>query len=138
MQTSMIQVHEYFKCHLQRRSWQELPKDTQTAAVKMAEEDIMLALDCSALDTGDLLIFCAICEQALFLALAEMNRQTHPVKHGSLKSETIEGIGKREYFENPADCHLTPHNPAIGHLAPRCELFLSRLPGYGETRFLRG
>lgn len=138
MQSSMIQVHEYFKCHLQRRSWQELPKDTQTAAVKMAEEDIMLALNCNALDTGDLLVFCAVCEQALFLALAEANRQTRPAAHGSLKSETIEGVGKREYFENPADRRLSWGNTAIGQLSPRSELFLSRLPGYGENRFSRG
>ena len=64
MQSSMIQVHEYFKCHLQRRSWQELPKDTQTAAVKMAEEDIMLALNCNALDTGDLLVIILLLQMA--------------------------------------------------------------------------
>lgn len=138
MQSSMIQVQEYFKCHLQRRSWQELPKDTQTAAVKMAEEDIMLALNCKSLDTGDLLIFCAVCEQALFLALAETHRQTRPAAHGPLKSESIEGVGKREYFENTANTRISYENTAVGHLAPRSELFLSRLPGYGVNRFTRG
>ena len=138
MQTSMIQVNEYFNCHLQRRNWQSLPKDTQTAAVKMAEEDIMLALATDSLDTGDLLIFCAICEQALFLAIAESRVQTKPPAHGSLKSETIEGLGKREYFENPADRHQEYSNHSIGQLAPRSELFLSRLPGYGQIKIGRG
>ena len=138
MQVSMIQVHEYFRCHLQRRSWQQLPGDTQTAAVKMAEEDIMLALGTDTLDTGDLLVFCAICEQALYLAMAESQRQLHDDKHGSLKSETIEGIGKREYYDLPASQHHSRMNNAIGTLAPRSELFLSRLPGYGAIRLGRG
>ena len=138
MQTSMIQVHEYFKCHLQRRSWQCLPQDLQTAAVKMAEEDIMLALGTRVLDIGDLLIFCAVCEQALFLALAEVQVKTKREAHGSLKSETIDGIGKREYYENPADEDISCKNRLLGQLSPRSELFLSRLPGYGEVRLKRG
>ena len=138
MQCSMIQVQEYFKCHLQRRSWQALPQDLQTAAVKMAEEDIALALNCKSLDIGDLLIFCAVCEQALYLALAETRVKTHTEQHGSLKSETIDGVGKREYYENPADAVFTYENRSIGQLAPRSELFLSRLPGYGTIRLNRG
>lgn len=138
MQVSMIQVQEYFKCHLQRRSWQQLPSDTQTAAVKMAEEDIMLALGTDKLDVGDLLIFCAVCEQALYLALAESQVKRSEDKHGTLKSETIEGVGKREYYDVPASTHRYSVNPAVGTLAPRSELFLSRLPGYGEIRFTRG
>lgn len=138
MQSSMIQVQEYFKCHLQRRSWQMLPADLQSNAVKMAEEDIMLALGCKSLDIGDLLVFCAVCEQALYLALAESRVQVHPQKHGALKSETIDGVGKREYFETSAEQQMSCFNHAIGHLAPRTELFLSRLPGYGQVRFSRG
>ena len=54
MQTSMIQVQEYFKCHLQRRNWQQLDSETQTAAVNTAETDIMLALGTEKLDISDL------------------------------------------------------------------------------------
>lgn len=137
MQTSMIQVQEYFRCHLQRRSWQQLPQDTQHAAVKMAEEDIMLALGCNDLDTGDLLIFCAVCEQALFLAMAETQVHNRPQPHGNLKSETIEGVGKREYYE-PAASATSARNIAVGQLSPRSELFLSRLPAFGKAVFSRG
>lgn len=138
MQTSMLQVEEYFNCHLQRRSWQSLHNDTKQAAIKMAEDDIKLALGTNTLDIGDLLVFCAVCEQALFLAMREANRQIRPRKHGSLKSETIENLGKREYYDVPAVSESGNDLPA-GVLAPRCELFLSRLPGYGSTiRIARG
>ncbi len=129
MQTSMIQIQEYFKCHLQQKFWQSLAAETQTAAVKMAEEDIMLATGTKALDLGDLLVFCAVCEQALFLSM----KNQQPVAHGDLKSESIEGVGKREFYEkNSGD------NSLMRQLSPRSELFLSRLPGYGANRFSRG
>ena len=131
MKTSMIQVHEYFKCHLQGRIWQNLSADEQTAAVNMAETDISLAVGCDDPDIGDLLIFCAICEQALYLA---MNRNTIATTRGELKSETIEGVGKREYFE-PASGQ---NKRQFVQLAPRCELFLSRVPSYSTIRFGRG
>ena len=125
MQTSMIQVKEYFSCHLQRKAWQQLSEEQQTAAVKMAEIDIMLAIGSKTLDIGDLLIFCAVCEQALFLA----NNSAQNI----LKSESIEGVGKREYFENKS-----ASNNSGRQLSPRSELFLSRLPGYGCNRISRG
>ena len=125
MQTSMIQVNEYFNCHLKRKTWQQLAEEEQTAAVNTAEMDIMLALGCETLDCGDLLIFCAICEQALFLA-----DKSAP---DNLKSESIEGIGKREYFENKSATGSTSVQ-----LSPRSELFLSRLPGYASNRISRG
>ena len=125
MQTSMIQVNEYFNCHLQRKVWQQLTEEQQIAAVTTAEMDIMLALGSDTLDCGDLLIFCAICEQALFLT----DNSAAP----KLKSESIEGIGKREYFENKSTTGIL----AV-HLSPRSELFLSRLPGYGSSRISRG
>ena len=129
MQSSMIQIHEYFKCHLQQKFWQSLDKETQNAAVKMAEDDIMLAIGTDKLDIGDLLVFCAICEQALFLA--ENYMQT--TDKDRLKSESIEGVGKREYYEQTTG---KSHSP--GELSPRSELFLSRLPGFGAHRFSRG
>ena len=129
MQTSMIQVQEYFNCHLQRKFWQQLSEKDQTAAVAMAEKDIMLAIGCNSLDLGDLLVFCAVCEQALFLAV----QNSKSALHGDLKSETVEGIGKREYFENQSTA-----SSSAGLLSPRSELFLSRLPGYGVNRFSRG
>lgn len=128
MQTSMIQVQEYFNCHLQRQNWQQLSEKDQTAAVKMAEDDIKLAIGTEVLDIGDLLVFCAVCEQALFLAIRAKNSNAQ----GTLKSESIEGVGKREYFENKEDTNCSVF------LAPRSELFLSRLPGYGVNRFSRG
>ena len=129
MQTSMIQIQEYFKCHLQQKFWQSLDTAIQTAAVKMAEEDIMLATGTKALDLGDLLVFCAVCEQALFLAM----KSQQATCHGNLKSESIEGVGKREFYEkNSGD------NSLMRQLSPRSELFLSRLPGYGANRFSRG
>ena len=134
----MIQVQEYFKCHLQRRIWQQLPADTQKAAVKMAEEDIMLALNCKQLDIGDLLVFCAVCEQALFLAAAETQVNIDRSRRGALKSETVEGIGKREYYDTPASGTTGINNLSAGRLSPRSELFLSRIPGYGEIRLGRG
>ena len=134
----MIQIHEYFNCHLQRRLWQNLPSDIQVAAVKMEEEDIMLALGCEKLDIGDLLIFCAVCEQALYLAISESEKVSAKQPHGALKSETIEGIGKREYYENPADESVKQCKVRTGSLAPRSELFLSRLPRYNDVRFSRG
>lgn len=127
MQTSMIQVQEYFNCHLQRKIWQQLNERDQIAAVKMAEIDIMLALGTDTLDLGDLLVFCAVCEQALFLA-----NQVNNSAQQRLKSESIDGVGKREYFES------TDRKSSNGILSPRSELFLSRLPGYGANRFSRG
>ena len=138
MQCSMIQIHEYFNCHLQRRLWQQLPSDIQLAAVKMAEEDIMLALGCETLDIGDLLIFCAICEQALYLAISESEKNKATQSRGALKSETIEGIGKREYYETCTDTLNSQRKALTGTLAPRSELFLSRLPKYNDVRFSRG
>ena len=61
----------------------------------MAEDDIMLAIGSDKLDIGDLLIFCAVCEQALYLA--EYYLQSAGSER--LKSESIEGVGKREYYE---------------------------------------
>ncbi len=131
MKTSMIQVNEYFKCHLQGGFWQSLSVDEQTAAVNMAETDISLAVGCEDPDIGDLLIFCAICEQAIYLA---MNRNAAVSSRGELKSETIEGVGKREYFE-PSSSRNSRNTI---QLAPRCELFLSRVPSYSSIRFGRG
>ena len=131
MKTSIIQVHEYFKCHLQGRIWQNLSAEEQTAAVNMAETDISLAVGCDDPDIGDLLIFCAICEQALYLA---MNRNETVPKRGEIKSETIEGVGKREYFEPSTG----QNSRKVVQLAPRCELFLSRVPAYNSIRFGRG
>lgn len=131
MKTSMIQVNEYFKCHLQGRMWQSLSVDEQTAAVNMAETDISLAVGCAEPDIGDLLIFCAICEQAIYLA---MNRNETVSQRGELKSETIEGVGKREYFEPSTG----QNSRRVVQLAPRCELFLSRVPSYSTIRFGRG
>ena len=131
MKTSIIQVHEYFKCHLQGRIWQNLSAEEQTAAVNMAENDISLAVGCDDPDIGDLLIFCAICEQALYLA---MNRNETVPKRGEIKSETIEGVGKREYFEPSTG----QNSRKVVQLAPRCELFLSRVPAYNSIRFGRG
>ena len=131
MKTSIIQVHEYFKCHLQGRIWQNLSAEKQTAAVNMAETDISLAVGCEAPDIGDLLIFCAICEQALYLAI---NRNETVPKRGEIKSETIEGVGKREYFEPSTG----QNSRKVVQLAPRCELFLSRVPAYNSIRFGRG
>ena len=85
------------------------------------------------LDISDLLIFCAVCEQALYLAMqAEQNASD---RTGRIKSETIEGVGKREYFEEQSN-----GQQLTGHLAPRSELFLSRLPGVIDngSRFSRG
>ena len=131
MKTSMIQVNEYFKCHLQGGFWQSLSVDEQTAAVNMAETDISLAVGCEDPDIGDLLIFCAICEQAIYLA---MNRNAAVSSRGELKSETIEGVGKREYFETSS----SRNSRNTIQLAPRCELFLSRVPSYSSIRFGRG
>ena len=131
MKTSMIQVNEYFKCHLQGGFWQSLSVDEQTAAVNMAETDISLAVGCEDPDIGDLLIFCAICEQAIYLA---MNRNAAVSSRGELKSETIEGVGKREYFEPSSN----RNSRNTIQLAPRCELFLSRVPSYSSIRFGRG
>ena len=133
MQVSMFQVEEYFNCHLQRRSWQSLHKDTRQAAVKMAEEDVKLALGTNTLDIGDLLIFCAVCEQALFLAMREARRQIRPRNHGALKSETIENLGRREYYDTAAEPESDSNSKSAGVLSPRSELFLSRLPGYGKS-----
>ena len=127
MQTSMIQVQEYFNCHLQRNNWQKLSENEQTAAVKMAEIDIMLAIGSDTLDIDDLLVFCAVCEQALFLA-----NQVNKSEQQRLKSESIDGVGKREYFEQ------SDKNNSNGILSPRSELFLSRMPGYGTNRISRG
>lgn len=140
MQSNMIQVQEYFQCHLQRRHWQNLPADTQSAAVKMAEDDIKLALNTPTLDIGDLLVFCAVCEQALFLAVSEYKKYSAAAKCPQLKSETVDGVGKREYYEVNAvnTKSLTSSFPASGKLAPRSELFLSHLPGYNEVRLDRG
>ena len=137
MQSNMIQVQEYFQCHLQRRHWQNLPADTQSAAVKMAEDDIKLALNTPTLDIGDLLVFCAVCEQALYLALQENCRSGESTAHGALKSESIDGIGKREYYERSVESESVGV-AASGVLTPRCELFLYRLPGYGEIKINRG
>ena len=137
MQCTVTQVNEYFSCHLHRRSWQEIPEDIQDAAVKMAQEDIQLALGCAELDITDLLVFCAVCEQALYLALQENCRSVESTAHGALKSESIDGIGKREYYERSVESESVGV-AASGVLAPRCELFLSRLPGYGEIKINRG
>ena len=129
MQSSMIQIQEYFKCHLRQKFWQSLDKETQSAAVKMAEDDIMLAIGSDKLDIGDLLIFCAVCEQALYLA--EYYLQSAGSER--LKSESIEGVGKREYYEQK-----NSRKGLAVELSPRSELFLSRLPGFGAHRFSRG
>ncbi|MBE6368592.1 MAG: hypothetical protein E7056_00335 [Lentisphaerae bacterium] len=140
MQCTVTQVNEYFSCHLHRRSWQEIPEDIQDAAVKMAQEDIQLALGCAELDITDLLVFCAVCEQALFLAVSEYKKYSAAAKCPQLKSETVDGVGKREYYEVNAvnTKSLTSSFPASGKLAPRSELFLSHLPGYNEVRLDRG
>ena len=126
MHELMMQIQEYFNCHLQRKFWQKLSENDQKAAVKNAERDIMLSLGTDTLDMGDLLGFCAVCEQALYLAMLNADYITR----GNLKSETIEGIGKREYFERKSSFNE--------FLSPRSELFLSRLPGYGTNQLSRG
>ena len=97
----------------------------------MAETDISLAVGCDEPDIGDLLIFCAICEQAIYLA---MNRNAIVSSRGELKSETIEGVGKREYFDPSSG----QNSRNTVQLAPRCELFLSRVPSFSSIRFGRG
>ena len=142
MQCTLDQVNDYFSCHLHRRNWQQLPADIQAAAIKMAEEDILLALNCDTLDITELLVFCSVCEQALFLGTAEYERQKNEQDQSKpqLKSESIEGVGKREYYavaESKSSGTQTDF-PASGRLAPRSELFLARLAEYREKRFGRG
>ena len=102
--------------------------------------DRAMELGVNTLDTGDLLIFCAVCEQALFLALNEAGRPTRSSRHGALKSETIDGVGKREYYDTVPEKVTGTVSTHTGQLAPRSELFLSRLPGYGRStgRLSRG
>ncbi len=139
MQTDMTQVQEYFNCHLQRRQWRQLPLDMQQAAVNMAEYDIAAALGNTTPDTTDLLVFCAVCEQALFLADKRLREESTAAlpDAGRLKSETVEGLGRREYYE-PAARTETSDSVRATMLAPRAELFLSRLPAYGSRCFSRG
>ena len=137
MFSSMNRIDEYFVCHLERRRWQNLTAADRTAAAAMAEQDIMAALGLSALDNDDLLLLCAICEQALFLAdrhdrtERRRNRET-----GALKAETVDGLGSRSYYQNPDAAAGESEKAPI--LAPRTEYFLARHPGYRSNRVTRG
>jgi len=133
---SMNRIHEYFVCHLDRRRWQGFSAIDQTAAAAMAEQDICAALGLDELNADDLLLLCAVCEQALFLA--DSHNRTNRSRErptGDLKSETVDGFGSRSYYPAPDSSNASGR---LLRLAPRTEYFLARYPGYRATRLTRG
>lgn len=136
MTFSMNRIHEYFVCHLDRRRWQGFSALDQTAAATMAEQDIGAALGVNELNPDDLLLLCAVCEQALFLANSHARTgRRRESSAGGLKSETVECLGSRSYYPAPDQSDASDRSR---RLAPRTEYFLARYPGYHSSRLTRG
>ena len=97
MQFSLENVDGYFENHLDRAEWDTFSDDEKTAAITMAERDASCELNRTNLDTENHFIFCAVCEQALYLALNRHRRTDEEEAGRNLFSERVQGVGSRSY-----------------------------------------
>jgi hypothetical protein len=107
----------YFETHLKGAAWAALPELTKTAAITMAENDILSLIP--AIDDENADIVAAVCEQALFLA---QNFTAIDVFDANV-SQSVEGFGS----ETKAP------KTRVSHISPRAQMFVRKLFG-GRVR----
>lgn len=115
----------YFNNHLLRAVFFESGSEQMSAAVAMAENDIRALLRVPA-DESSASYIAAVCEQALFL----LTRQERLVEDRILISETVEGMGSRQYS--------APDRREKQLIAPRAEIFIADLNSSASVNILRG
>jgi len=104
------EANEYFELHLKRSFWDDLSNQTKQAALAAAVNDVKNLLYADELDETDIYIYCAVFEQAVYLAeyYDVLNRPDAVV------SESVEGVGSRGY--SAANKHLRISPAAAGFL----------------------
>jgi len=112
----MFDLHEadeYFERHLKSKFWSGLDAETRAAAVNCAVLDVKSRLNSDDLDETDIFVYCAVFEQAVYLA-EYFDAVNAP---SALVSESVTGVGSRRY-SSPNSASVT--------LAPRAAAFLER------------
>ncbi|MEA4863122.1 MAG: hypothetical protein AB7F40_05755 [Victivallaceae bacterium] len=112
------EANEYFELHLKRAFWDDLENQTRQAALTAAINDVKNLLCVDELDETDIYIYCAVFEQAVYLAeyYDVLNRPD------LVASESVEGVGSRSY--TAASKHL--------RIAPAAAGFLERIAPSGR------
>ncbi len=114
---ALSEAEEYFELHLKYTFWSALEDSAKTAAIHMAKQDVQNFLAVDALDETDVFCYCAVFEQAVYLAeyFDVLNEPKLTV------AEAVEGVGSRRY-------QATGKRPRI---SPRAVQFLERLRNPG-------
>lgn len=114
----------YFATHLSGARWLALAAGIKTAAITMAEKDIMAILQETEIDATDSDIVAAVCEQSLFLAenYAEIERYDDAV------SKSVDGFGSE----------TKARATRVTAISKRALQFLSRILNDGAVRLARG
>ncbi|MDD4816789.1 MAG: hypothetical protein PHI85_02325 [Victivallaceae bacterium] len=121
----VTEANEYFETHLKCTFWNSLDLQTRTAAVTQAVRDISCHLGVSALDESDIFIYCAVFEQAVYLAeyFDELNSPRQ------MQSETIDGVGSHTYNAPVGNAGGRP-----SRLAPGAAEYLARYVPVNRVR----
>ncbi len=93
MTLDLEQVDGYFESHLKRERWEAFTASERAAAVRMAELDVAAHLGTGRIDPTEIFQYCAVCEQALFLAV---NPDVDDLRT-AVVAESVEGVGSRRY-----------------------------------------
>lgn len=93
------EANEYFENHLKCAFWNSLDLQTRSAALATAQRDLRCHLAAAELDETDIFVYCAVFEQAVYLAeyFDEINAPRQ------VAAESIDGAGSRTYSTASGD-----------------------------------
>jgi len=124
MTITIEQANTYFATHLQSSKWSALTTARKTAAITMAEQDILALLSHDEIDGTNSNIRAAVCEQALFLALNIDDIE----KFRNISAESIDGFGSATYAARTR----------FDGMSRRAMQFIAQEIGGGTVRLSRG
>ena len=98
------EANEYFELHMKRSLWGALSGQKRQAALAAAGNDVKNLLGVNELDETDIYIYCAVFEQAVYLAeyYDVLNRPDR------VASESVDGVGGRTYALSGTLARISP------------------------------
>jgi hypothetical protein len=90
-------VDDYFENHLDRTEWLTFSDAERCAAVTMASRQIICELGVEKVDIENIFHYCALSEQALFLALNRKRRMPEENNGMIVVAESVDGVGSKQY-----------------------------------------
>ena len=135
MDNLTAKVDEYFDNHLDRTEWLTFSDAERNAAVAMAERQVICELGIKEINIENIFQYCALSEQALFLALNRKRRVPEECNGIMVVAESVEGAGSKHYA---ASEHAAATGDAPGDIwSTRALLYLARAKT-ATTAILRG